>query len=145
MNRFLMYSLRACSAALCLGLAGAAPADPGAQDLGRLFTSRLERAEIDRMRVAQPRRPDEAAASGGTAAVPFAATRLDGMVRRSGGRDALWLNGYRTELDDGADARSRVRVTLPGTGRIVWMKPGQVFDPATGAVREAYQSGRAGP
>jgi hypothetical protein len=125
----------------------AAPASSG-DDLGRLFTSRSERMEIDRARTslrADAATPIESAAklSPDGAATSRARMRVDGMVvRRGGGDNDLWLNGGRAKSAAGVDGDNRVPVRVPGTDHMVWMKPGQVLDTSTGTVRESYQAGQ---
>lgn len=115
-------------------------------DLGRLFMTGQERTEIDRLRASGPR-SDASVSSTSPGRFPSAsaALRLDGVVRRSDGPDALWVNGEHMAGDGRMDARDRVRVPAPSKGRSIWMKPGQVFDPDNGAVRESYQADRPGP
>jgi hypothetical protein len=125
----------------------AAPASTG-DDLGRLFTSRSERVEIDRARAslrAGAAMPAEGAGrvSPDIAESSRARLRVDGIVlRRGDGGDDLWLNGGRAKPAGGIDGRHRVPVRVPGTDRMVWMKPGQELDTTTGVVRESYQAGR---
>jgi len=112
--------------------------------LGRLFMTGQERAEIDRLRASGPR--SEASASPASPGrFPSTALRLDGVVRRSDGPDTLWVNGEHRAGDGRMDARDRVRVPAASEGRSIWMKPGQVFDPYNGTVRESYQAGHPGP
>jgi hypothetical protein len=124
----------------------AAPANTGA-DLGRLFTSRSERLEIDRARAslrAGAAMPAEAAGRlSPDVAASSRALRVDGLVLRRGDRgDELWLNGGRAKPAGSVDGHNRVPVRVPGSDRMVWMKPGQVLDTATGVVRESYQAGQ---
>lgn len=137
----------AAAALLCVTLpcVVAAPAD-GADELGRLFTSRTERAAIDRSRESLRHGVAVSANAGETAAPdpagPYGSMRVDGVVRRSDGSDELWLNGARAQAAGGVDAKNRIPVPVPGSNRTVWMKPGQVLDASTGIVRESYQAGR---
>jgi hypothetical protein len=140
-----------CALGALLPFVAAAPADTGA-GLGRLFTTPAERAAIDRLRgVSSPR---AGAIAAGPAVIPLsssdtrvpASVRLQGVVRRSDGNDEVWLDGGHIGVSSGVNAQGRVPVRVPGTDRRVWLKPGQVLDTATGAVRESYQAGgRAGP
>lgn len=72
---------RALAAAL---LALAASAGAGAQDLGTLFHSPEERARLERLR------RGEAPAR---LAVPRAGAELTGFVKRSDGRNTVWIDG----------------------------------------------------
>jgi hypothetical protein len=150
MKRRSQLGMLGCALGAMLPLVAAAPADTGA-GLGRLFTTPAERAVIDRLRgVSAP--PPGAAAATSDAAPPAtgdtrvpASVRLRGVVRRSDGNDEVWLDGGRIGVVGGVNAQDRVPVRIPGTDRRVWLKPGQVLDTATGAVRESYQTGRAVP
>lgn len=111
-----------------------------AQELGRLFFSPEQRANLDLRRKA--RMPDKPAA-------PIAAptTRVDGYVKRSGGPSTVWINGE--ALGEGAgeapriDAsreRGTVSVTVEGGGR-VRLKPGETLDRGNGDVRDVLGDG----
>lgn len=118
----------------------------------RLFTTAEQRAQLDAMRARMDGDMDddeEILTAAGVAITeddagiepePEAPIGVRGFVRRSGGPPALWLDG-----DGGPDATDRGRiegntvvVTLPD-GRTVRLKPGQVYDPESGEVRDAYQ------
>jgi predicted amidohydrolase len=71
---------------LCL-VALLAPAAQ-AEELGRLFFTPEQRAALDARRKA--RIPDKPAA----VSVESPVTRVDGIVRRQGGRSTVWLNGF---------------------------------------------------
>jgi hypothetical protein len=88
--------------------------------------------------------PDASPLPSGDTRVP-ASVRLQGVVRRSDGNDEVWLDGGRIGVVGGVNAQDRVPVRIPGTERRVWLKPGQVLDTATGAVRESYQAGHTAP
>lgn len=104
-------------AALALGSWGPCRAEP--VELGRLFYTPAQRAQLEHARnrkAAQPPRRDD-----GTAAVPPAPVRFDGVVIRSDGRNTRWVDG---KAEVGAAA-------VPG------LKPGQVRAGST--VYEPYQ------
>src|SRR2546423_536327 len=61
-----------------------------AQEIGRLFFTPQQRADLDARRKA--RVPDKPAA----AAVASPVTRLDGYVKRSGAPSTVWINGEST-------------------------------------------------
>jgi len=115
-----------------------------AEDLGRLFFTPEQRAALDARRKA--RVPDRPAMT----SVVSPTTRLDGYVKRSGGRSTVFVNGEAL-LEGTADAPvidperrgGRVPVT-GGEGRPrVELRPGQVLDRDTGAVRDVLgESGR---
>jgi hypothetical protein len=120
-------------AALLLGPAASA------QELGRLFFTPEQRAALDARRKA--RVPDK------PAAVPQAespVTRIDGAVRRSGGKSTVWVNGE--AVSEGAQAdgakvtareRGAARVTLPtGEGAQRDLRVGESLDRGSGEVRD---------
>ena len=115
-----------------------------AEELGRLFFTPEQRAALDARRKA--RVPDRPAMT----SVVSPTTRLDGYVKRPGGRSTVFVNGEAL-LEGTADAPvidperrgGRVPVT-GGEGRPrVELRPGQVLDRDTGAVRDVLgESGR---
>lgn len=111
-----------------------------AQELGRLFFTPEQRAALDARRKA--RVPDRPA----TAAITSPTTRLDGYVKRSGGRSTVWVNGE--ALPEGSGDAPRIgssadgRVSVPiGEGRRAGMKPGEAIDRGTGEVRDVIGDG----
>ncbi|WP_342114854.1 hypothetical protein [Pseudoduganella sp. OTU4001] len=64
-----------------------------------------------------------------------AGLRLDGVIRRSNGRDVMIINGEVQPTPSRGALRGGVR--LQSEGRSVTLKPGQRYDPATGAIHEA--------
>lgn len=116
------------------------PALAQAQELGRLFFTPEQRANLDLRRKA--RMPDKPAA-------PLAAptTRVDGYVKRSTGPSTVWINGE--PLGEGAaeapriDAsrdRGTVSVNAEGGGR-VRLRPGETLDRGNGEVRDVLGEG----
>jgi hypothetical protein len=107
-----------------------------AQELGRLFFTPEQRQALDARRKA--RVPDKPAA---VAASPT--MRLDGYVKRSGGRSTVFLNGEPADDSAGippsSDGRVPVRVG-EGGGR-VGMKPGETLDRGDNAVRDVIGDG----
>jgi hypothetical protein len=110
-----------------------------AQEMGRLFFTPDQRAQLDARRRA--RVPDK------PAAVPMVAsptTRLDGFVRRSSGRSTVWVNGEpfteSTRIEPGG-SDTRVSVPVGDGGARAQLKPGQVLDRGTGEVRDVIGSG----
>jgi uncharacterized protein YfaP (DUF2135 family) len=116
------------------------PARAQAQELGRLFFTPDQRAALDARRKA--RVPDK------PAAVPQAeqpTTRVDGAVRRSGGRSTVWVNGEaipenpRTEgahlQTEGAKSG---RVSLPAgeSTQRYDLRVGETLDRNTGEVHD---------
>lgn len=118
-------------------LCGAAGAQQ-ATSLGRLFTDPAERAALDTLRAngGQPAMaPAPVAADVAPAPVPYVAPPpaeplvMNGFVRRSDGKNTVWLN-QQPQNDGGNTA-------LPERARN--MKPGQRFNPDDGSVKDAYE------
>lgn len=123
--------------------AAAAVAAP-AQELGRLFFTPEQRAELDARRKA--RVPDKPAA----VLLESPSTTLDGYVKRSDGQSTVWLNGE--PIREGADARraqvipspndpSRATLELGESGRRIPLKVGESVDRATGEVTDVIGKG----
>ena len=114
--------------AVFLGNTGGAQA----QELGRLFFSPEQRSALDARRKA--RVPDRPAVT--TTVSPT--TRLDGYVKRSGGRSTVFVNGEAV-LEGTAEAPvvdperrgGRVPVTTGEAGPRVELRPGEVLDAAS--------------
>jgi hypothetical protein len=128
-------------AALLLAGALALPAAPAAaQQLGRLFFTPEQRAALDARRRA--RVPDKPAA---VPTVEQPSTRIDGAVRRSGGRSTVWVNGEpvpENSRADGARLQSRgrradaVSVPLGESAQRYDLRVGETLDRASGEVRD---------
>ena len=139
--------------ALLVALACLQPCAGGADELGRLFLTPAERAELEALRQVQaaarlaPVQPDAAAepAAPERDQAPPAAVRFDGIVMRSDGNSTLWINGQNSydgrvpelpvTLRPGAPAR--LEVQPDGAGTVV-LKPGQRWEPLPA-------NGNAGP
>jgi len=96
-------------------------------ELGRLFYTPTQRAQLEAIRAQHPRatsgsRPDRAS-GGDNAPVPL---RFDGQVTRSDGQTTRWVDG-KAQL---------------GTSGVAGLKPGQIR--ADGKVYEPYQRVRPG-
>ena len=113
-----------------------------AQEIGRLFFTPDQRAQLDSRRRA--RVPDKPAAA---PLVASPTTRLDGFVRRSSGRSTVWVNGEPfTEsgpeaIQPGRSSDARVSVPVGDSGMRAQLKPGQVLDRGTGEVRDVLGNG----
>lgn len=116
------------------------PALAQAQELGRLFFTPEQRANLDLRRRA--RMPDKLAA-------PLAAptTRVDGYVKRSTGPSTVWINGEalgegaaEAPRIDSSGERGTVSVNVEGGGR-VRLKPGETLDRGNGDVRDVLGDG----
>ncbi len=115
--------------------------------VGRLFMSQQERAELDRVRLGgTPQAKEE----GRTVRAPDANLTVDGYVQRNGsGKSTVWINSqaqYENERTNGSTLLSdkgkpdAVALQLP-SGRSAHLKAGQSIDIASGQVREGYETG----
>jgi hypothetical protein len=131
-------------AALAILIAALLPAaGASAQELGRLFFSPEQRAALDARRKARlPDRPAQAA--------PSPTTRIDGTVKRSGGKSTVWVDGEAVpdgtqpeglRLRRGEDP-SRVTVIIGEDGRRREMRVGETLDRASGAVKDVVGDGK---
>ncbi|MCC7597799.1 hypothetical protein IGS61_09900 [Janthinobacterium sp. FW305-129] len=129
---------------LCLSLAGTvltAQAQAPAPQLGRLFLSPAQRAQLDAQRYGPPP-PDPALAAPQPPPPPAPPVELNGLVLRSSGRSTVWLNQEAQNEPHNRLARGK-----PGTltlrlsnGQVVLLQPGQRYDPASGTVAEAQEA-----
>jgi hypothetical protein len=122
--------LAAIAGAVSLGVAA-----PASADLGRLFFTPQQRAELDKRR-ANPVVEEQPAAQ-------ESALTLDGYVRRSDGRTTTWVNGV--PRYDTRAARSDGRVTVDEPGGKVTLKVGQTADLTAAAVRDPLAGGSVQP
>jgi hypothetical protein len=109
-----------------------------AQELGRLFFTPEQRTALDARRKA--RVPDKPAA----VVVASPTTRVDGYVKRSGGRSTVWVNGE--SMPEGpSEARigdgERVSIPIGEAGRRATLRPGEALDRSTGEVRDVIGDG----
>ncbi|MGO4377691.1 hypothetical protein AB4Z19_05430 [Pseudoduganella sp. RAF19] len=148
-------------------LAAGAAEQAGAQTfitMGRLFTTPGERAQLDQLRnsgaaiqagpAAGPGAPGALGATapmnGTPGAMPGAASsgadaapapppepvQLTGMIRRSNGRTTVFVNDEAREAHSANNGKA-ARVSVDG--KTIVLKPGQSYDPDTGAIREIGQ------
>lgn len=114
-----------------------------AEDLGRLFFTPEQRAALDARRKA--RVPDRPSVSN----VVSPTTRLDGYVKRSGGRSTVFVNGdavlegtSEAPVVDPERRGGRVPVLAgEGAGRVE-LRPGEVLDRGSGDVRDVLGDGQ---
>jgi hypothetical protein len=139
-------------AAILLGALLAFPlAGAQAQELGRLFFTPDQRAALDARRKA--RVPDKPAA---TPVTESPITRIDGAVRRQGGKSTVWVNGE--TIPEGAQpggapaapkASGPGRVAIPaGEGAPpLDLRVGESLDRGSGEVRDMIGEGelKVGP
>ena len=121
--------------ALSLGAAGAK-----AQELGRLFFTPEQRAALDARRKAR--------GADNPAAAPVAEspiTRIDGAVRRSGGKSTVWVNGKTIPEGTQPDGEQEApKVSTPGRVSIPAaegaqrhdLRVGESLDRGSGEVRD---------
>lgn len=119
-----------------------AQAGPSAaqEQLGRLFFTAEQRAALDARRRA--RLPDHP-----SAIVASPVTRLDGYVKRSGGKSTVWVNGQPIpEAAANAPRIGQSTVSVPvGDSRArVGLKPGETLDRGSGAVQDVIGDGKIG-
>ena len=125
--------------ALALGAAAAA-----AQELGRLFFTPDQRAALDARRRA--RVPDKPAAAPVTVSP---VTRVDGAVRRAGGKSTVWVNGQAIPQDaplDGTQAArpaAEGRVSIPADegAQSRDLRVGESLDRGSGEVHDVVGEG----
>lgn len=125
-------------AALALAvLLALAPVAAGAQELGRLFFTPDQRAALDARRKA--RVPDKPAA---TPQAEEPTTRVDGVVRRSGGKSTVWINSEPVADDPrraGAhpgDKSDSVSVPVGESAQRYDLRVGETLDRGSGEVRD---------
>ena len=128
----------------------AAPVDPPRDTFGRLFTTEAERARIDAALVARAETPEAdvapsvAPVRSGPPAQPGPAhwVHVGGIVARSGRSVFAWIDGQRVAYGDPHPKRSGLAesrttgVRVDAGGHSILVRPGQRFDPRTGAVSD---------
>ena len=128
---------------LCALLAGSAlTARAQSPQLGRLFLSPEQRAQLDTQRYGAPPPDPALAAPPPPPPPPAPPVELNGVVQRSSGRSTVWLN---QEAQN--EPHNRLASGKPGTltlrlsnGQVVQLKPGQRYDPASGTVSEVQET-----
>jgi hypothetical protein len=134
--------MRAFVLAGALGFLASACASAQAQELGRLFFTPEQRVALDARRKA--RLPDKPTAP--VVAAPV--TRVDGYVKRSGGRSTVWVNGDPVTESapeapriDAAEGDGSVSITLGENGTRTRLKAGEALDRGTGEVHDVIGEG----
>jgi len=116
-----------------------------AQEMGRLFFTPEQRSALDARRKA--RVPDKPAASPVTES-PL--TRVDGAVRRSGGKSTVWVNGEAipegaqgdaARVAPGASPPGRVSVPVGENSQRYDLRVGETLDRGSGEVRDVIGDG----
>ena len=143
MKRIVMIAAR--TALVAVGITLLCTASAQAQELGRLFFTPEQRAALDARRKA--RVPDKPAAAPVTESP---VTRVNGAVRRSGGKSTVWVNGEMIPEDAQADsARVTPRSAKPGSVSIPAgdnaqrhdLRVGESLDRGSGEVRDVIGEG----
>lgn len=129
------------TASLAFALVLVLPAAASGQELGRLFFTPDQRTALDARRKAKV--PDKPAADP-TADLPL--TRVDGAVRRAGGKSTVWVNGEAVpEAPQGgpriAPKDTRVSVPVGEAAQRFDLKVGQTLDRGSGEVRDVLGEG----
>lgn len=102
--------------ALCQPLPAAEPDEADVEELGRIFMSPAERAELDRLRIIPP----AVVSAGGINArvaesVPDPGVNASGFIIRAEGEAYLWVDGdfrkVRTEVVDQGLSKQKINVT----------------------------------
>ena len=131
-----------------------------AEPIGRLFTSPVERSNLDYLRQTKKKliAPviSEAPVDAPEAAsiVLPEAVSLQGYVKRNDGKDGtIWVNNQALQENSRnkdvavgslREDSNRVPIKLSGNGKHLNLKAGQVYDPETGRVREARNNAAQG-
>lgn len=131
-----------------------------AEPIGRLFTSPVERSNLDNLRQTKKKLIAPAVVEvpvDAPEAAPIVlpeAVNLQGYVKRNDGKDgtvwvndqALQENSRNKEVAVGrlSENSNRVPIKLSGNGKHLNLKAGQVYDPQTGRVREARNNAAQG-
>jgi hypothetical protein len=124
-----------------------------AEPMGRLFTSPVERSNLDYLRQTKKKLVVPVVAESPTDALEASpivfpeAVNLQGYVKRNDGKDGtVWVNNQALQENSRnkdvlvgklSESSNRVPIKLSGNGKHLNLKAGQVYDPQTGRVREA--------
>ena len=117
-----------------------------AAELGRIFFTPAQRATLDNARKQNIRVEigNDSEQEPAAAAVPQN-VRLNGMIRRSDGKNTIWLNNrVVNEQQPGTlnaaigKADNKVRISVPDSGRNVDLKVGQTVEIVSGTIEESY-------
>lgn len=118
-----------------------------AESFGTLFTTPEQRAQLDSAMVAAHSPHMTSDNSEPLAAVNMQSIRLDGILVSSRGKKELWINGQPTSSGTptgiqqaliGNHGRATIHLDHASTSHS--MKPGQLYLPATGEIRETYRN-----
>lgn len=134
----------------------ATPLKTTADELGRLFTTKRERAILDKVRREGLPVQEEVVEKPAPVAVPepepppaIPAITVNGFVKRSDGSNTVWVNGANSVVGDFDSQNIRVEprgirgqrvpvIVSDRPVRYLEMKPGQTFDPSSAQVVDVY-------
>lgn len=118
-------------------------------DIGRLFSTPTDRAELDMLRGGYGSDEKVDVETQQPALQPVSdPLYLNGLIQRSDGRTTVWVNGQRLDQQGGdemltlrsrADSQNRVKLLLKDEQRDIRLKPGQAWDPASKQIIERYR------
>ena len=115
-----------------------------AADLGRMFFTPEQRATLDKARKQNSRGEVEPEFKAPAAPVPQNVT-VTGVIRRSDGKNTIWLNNHIVDeraaggIVAGVGKRdNQVRLRVPDSGKSVDLKVGQTLEVVSGTIEENY-------
>ncbi len=123
------------------------------EELGRLFFTPAERADLERQRrLGKP--PEKTVANGTKALIPAkpgdsAIVRVGGYVQRGDGRATIWVNGQpvqektttkEVEVVELRGDSNQVRLRISGIGQVISLKAGQSYDPGSGKILNSLRN-----
>lgn len=126
------------SAVLCVLCSPVSHAEYDASELGKLFTDKNQRTQIDAARSgaassSEPKKADK--------------VEVNGYMKRSDGKNVVWVNGKNT-LDESKFGNVKVypkkindknnKVPVSVDDRKVYIKPGESWSKSTGNVEDNY-------
>ncbi|MDB5812673.1 MAG: hypothetical protein JWN94_4795 [Betaproteobacteria bacterium] len=117
-----------------------------AADLGRMFFTPAQRATLDNARKQNIRSEISNDGEQQSAAAPVAQNvSVNGFIRRSDGKNTIWLNSRAvTEQQPGSinaaigKTDDRVHLNVPDSGRKLDLKVGQTVEVVSGTIEENY-------
>lgn len=132
------------------------PAIGAADNVGRLFFTPDQRAQLDILRARRDPRQPVTADADPVAAAPAPAppqgpdtVTYNGVVRRSDGKSTVWINGKAVDERNrvrgahdvdvvGMRADGGVAVVIPQASRVASLKVGQLLEVNSGRIEESY-------
>jgi hypothetical protein len=116
---------------------------PAAADLGRMFFTPAQRATLDNARKQNIR--NEVGSENAQAAPVPQNVSVNGVVRRSDGKNTVWINNRAVGAQQARDINvapgkndNRVKLTVPQSGHSFELKVGQTADTVSGTITEGY-------